>query len=106
MAYNGTKKSDLIEKGFSGGFVKSFKRISNRRKRSSDNSTAATEDVAIDTVMLMTSATNTTEKTKLESIIKDAATDVNFVTGNITCKKCGTKLYLFNFYISKQIYFK
>lgn len=89
---NGTEKSDLIEKGFSGGFVKSFKRISNnsnRKKRSSNDSTSdvqAAENVEIDTVILMTSATNATEKTKLEAAIKNAASDLDLVSGNITCK--------------------
>ena len=82
---NGTKKSELIEKGFAGGFVKSFKKISNRNKRSSDNSTS---DVEIDTVILLMSATNATDKTKLESAIKNAASDLNLVTGNFTCKNC------------------
>ena len=97
---NGTKKLELIEEGFGGGFVKSFKKISNRNKRSSDNSTS---DVEIDTVILLKLATNATDKTKLESAIKTAASELNLATENITCKNCVFFL-IFSIHIFIYIY--
>ena len=89
MMANGTMKSDLIEKGFWGGFVKSFKRISSssRKKRSSQNATAAAGPVAvkIDTVILLADKMNDTENPKLESAITNAK-DLDFEPDTIKCK--------------------
>ena len=91
MMANGTMKSDLIEKGFWGGFVKSFKRSSNsnsgRKKRSSQNATSAAGPVGveIDTVLLMADKMNDTENPKLESAITNAK-GLDFVPDSIKCK--------------------
>ena len=82
---NGTENSDLVSKGFWGGFVKSFKKAASRKKRSDNSSTASSAAVEIDTVLLMSDKTNSTDTPKIESALTNAP-GIDFVAGSVKCK--------------------
>ena len=82
---NGTDNSDLVAKGFWGGFVKSFKKGAARKKRSNDSATASPVGVEIDTVLLMSDETNSTDTPKIESALTNAP-GLDFEAGSIKSK--------------------
>ena len=82
---NGTDKSDLVAKGFWGGFVKSFKKSAARKKRSNDSTAASPVGVEIDTVLLMSDKTNSTDTPKIETALTNAP-GLDFEAGSIKSK--------------------
>ena len=82
---NGTDNSDLVAKGFWGGFVKSFKKGAARKKRSNDSTAASPVGVEIDTVLLMSDETNSTDTPKIESALTNAP-GLDFEAGSIKSK--------------------
>ena len=82
---NGTDNSDLVAKGFWGGFVKSFKKGAARKKRSNDSTADSPVGVEIDTVLLMSDETNSTDTPKIESALTNAP-GLDFEAGSIKSK--------------------
>ena len=82
---NGTDNSDLVAKGFWGGFVKSFKKGAARKKRSNDSTATSPVGVEIDTVLLMSDKTNSTDTPKIESALTNAP-GLDFEAGSIKSK--------------------
>ena len=84
MASGLQNATDLVDKGFWGGFVKGFKKISARKKRNTDNKTTTetTDSVQIDTVIMMADPTNKTDLEKLETAITNAP-NLTAVSGSI-----------------------
>ena len=62
-----------MDKGFWGGFVKSFRKSSPGRKKKRSTANATTSDIQINTVVLMADATNATD-------LKDAITNAPNLT--------------------------
>ena len=84
---NGTENSDLVSKGFWGGFVKSFKKSTwSRKKRSNDSTVASPVGVEIDTILLMSDKTNDTDTPKIATAITNAP-GLDFVADSII-RKC------------------
>ena len=82
---NGTQNSDLVAKGFWGGFVKSFKKSVSRKKRSNDSTVASPVGVEIDTILIMSDKTNDTDTPKIETALTNAP-GLDFVAGSIKSK--------------------
>ena len=96
---NGTDNSDLVAKGFWGGFVKSFKKGAARKKRSNDSTAASPVGVEIDTVLLMSDETNSTDTPKIESALTNAP-GLDFEAGSIKSKMLmiNTSCYIVTLY--------
>ena len=65
--------------------VKSFKKVAARKKRSNDSTAASPVGVEIDTVLLMSDKTNSTDTPKIESALTNAP-GLDFEAGSIKSK--------------------